>query len=212
MSWIDVTTAVGTAGAAVVALGLGLRAEWRATRLEREQHKDDERRQAIHVAAWILVERDDGEGFREVDPYDPSLDTRDMSHLRIYAVIQNASDEPIWDVAFNATIFVEKNESSNELQSVESESQIVSIGPHETLKLPISAPTIPYSRLPLKVEFRDNADRDWSRDERGRLHQCRTSEPDWAWMDEIARKKAGAKRRIRLISHHKSALKSNNTV
>jgi hypothetical protein len=94
MSWIDITTAVGTAGAAVVALGLGLRAEWRAIRLERQAKTENERRQAIHVAAWTLVEQDDGKGLREVDVDDPSLDRR---RARVYEVVQNASGEPIWD-------------------------------------------------------------------------------------------------------------------
>jgi hypothetical protein len=115
-----------------------------------------------------------------------------MRGLRIYAVIQNASDEPIWDVVVNAPIFVKKGNSDNELQSTDSEDEVVSIGPHETLKLPITAPTIPYNRLPLKVEFRDNAGRDWSRDDRGRLHRGRTSESGWAWVDELARGKPGS--------------------
>jgi hypothetical protein len=55
--WVAITTAVGTAGAAIVALGLGLKAEWRATRLEREQHEQEERRQAIHVEAWLWSDR-----------------------------------------------------------------------------------------------------------------------------------------------------------
>jgi hypothetical protein len=95
MSWVDVTTAVATASAVVVALALGLKAEWRATRLEREQHEQEERRQAIHVAAWMLVEQDDGDGPRDVEVSDLSLD---MRKARIYSVIQNVGDEPIWDV------------------------------------------------------------------------------------------------------------------
>jgi hypothetical protein len=51
MSWVDVTTAVGTAGAASVALSLGVRAEWRATRTERQQRGLDVRRQAAQIAA-----------------------------------------------------------------------------------------------------------------------------------------------------------------
>jgi hypothetical protein len=55
MSWVDVTTAVGTASAAVIALGLGLRAEWRAIHAERSQREENVRRQAIHVASWIWL-------------------------------------------------------------------------------------------------------------------------------------------------------------
>ena len=190
MSLVDVTTAVGTASAAVIALGLGLRAEWRAIRTERKHREDEERRQAIHVAAWMLVERDDGEGPREVDVTELSVDEPDMRGIRNYAVIQNASDEPIWHVVISAPIFVEKSKGSDELRSAYSEDEVVSVGPHETLKLPIIAMTISYNRIPLKVDFRDNAGRNWSRDDRGLLHRGRTTEPEWAWFDEVAAEKA----------------------
>ena len=190
MSWVDVTTAVGTASAAVIALGLGLRAEWRAIRVERQQRQEDEQRQAIRVAAWMLVQRDTENGPKEVDVYELSVDNPDMRGIRNYAVIHNASDEPIWDVVVNAPIFVEKSKGSDELCPTYSEDEVVSVGPHETLKLPITALTISYNRLPLKVEFRDNAGRDWSRDDRGRLHKGRTSEPEWAWADKLAAEKS----------------------
>jgi hypothetical protein len=64
MSRVDVTTAVTTAGAVVVALGLGLRAEWRAIRLVRLAARD-ERHQAIHIAAGMFIEEGDGKGIRE---------------------------------------------------------------------------------------------------------------------------------------------------
>ena len=183
MSWVDVTTAVGTAGAAVVALGLGLRAEWRAIRTERQARVEDERHQAIHVSAWMLVERDDGEGPKEVDASDPSLNERKP---RVYEVVHNASEEPIWDVVVNAPILVEKSPGSSELKFTESEDEIISISPHEVRKSEITVMTMSYNRLPLKVEFRDNAGRDWSRDDRGRLHCGRTSEPYFADIDRIA--------------------------
>lgn len=197
MSWVDVTTAVGTAGAAVVALGLGLRAETRATRLDRKQHEEEERRQAIHVAAWMLVEQDDGDGLKEVEAGDPSLD---MLKARIYSVVQNASDEPIWDVVINVPILVEKSEGSRELKQTQTEDEIISVGPHETLKLSVTALVVPYNRFPLQVEFRDNAGRDWRRDDRGRLHRGRTSEPYFADVDEMAAEKAKRKpaRKVRL--------------
>jgi hypothetical protein len=190
MSWVDVTTAVGTAGAAVVALGLGLRAEWRATRLDRKQYAEDEQRQAIRVAAWLLVEQDDGDGAKEVDAGDPSLD---MRKARIYSVIQNASDEPIWDVVVNVPILVEKSEGSRELKRIKTEDEIISVGPHGTLKLPVTALVVAYNRFPLQVEFRDNAGRDWRRDDRGRLHRGRTSVPYFADIDEVAAEKAKKK-------------------
>jgi hypothetical protein len=190
MSWVDVTTAVATASAVVVALALGLKAEWRATRLEREQHEQEERRQAIHVAAWMLVEQDDGDGPGDVEVSDLSLD---MRKARIYSVIQNASDEPIWDVVVNVPILVEKSKGSRELQAAETEDEVISVGPHETLKQRITVLVIPFSHLPLQIEFRDNAGRDWRRDDRGRLHRGRTSEPSFAIFDEPAREKARQK-------------------
>ncbi len=142
----------------------------------------------------MLVERDDGDGPKEVDVYELSVDQPDMRGIRNYAVINNASDEPIWDVIVSAPIFVEKSKGSDELQSAHSEDEVVSVGPHETLRLPITALTIPYNRLPLKLDFRDNAGRDWSRDDRGRLHRGRTSEPEWAWVDEAAKREPDQKR------------------
>src|SRR6185312_15582105 len=95
MSWVDITTAVGTAGAALVALGLGLRAEVRTSRTERQTRMENEQHQAIHVAAWMLVEQDTGEGPREIYTDDPSFDKR---KAHVYKIIQNGSEEPIWNV------------------------------------------------------------------------------------------------------------------
>src|SRR5258708_2777956 len=124
MSWVDVPTAVGTAGAAIVALGLGWRAEWRATRLERKQADEEGRRQAVHVAAWMLVEQPEEDGLREVDADDPSLD---MRKAKVYEVVQNASDEPIWDVVVRALIFTDNIKEGNELGVEECEDEIISI-------------------------------------------------------------------------------------
>jgi hypothetical protein len=147
---------------------------------------EDERQQAIHVAAWMLVEQDDGEGPREVDADDPSFDRR---RARVYEVVQNASEEPIWDVVVNAPILIEKDKGSSELKFTESEDEIISIGPHEIRKSEITVMNLSYNRLPLKVEFRDNAGRDWSRDDRGRLRRGRTSEPSFVWIDKVANEK-----------------------
>lgn len=187
MSWVDVTTAVGTAGAAVVALGLGLRAEWRAIRVERQAKEEDERRQAIHVAAWMLVEQDDGQGPHEVDVDDQSFNPR---KARAYEVVQNASEEPIWDVVVNAPIIIEKEKESSGFEFSETEDEIISIGPHEMRKSEITVMSLSYNRLPLRVEFRDNAGRDWSRDNRGRLHRGRTSVPTFASMDKLVNEQA----------------------
>lgn len=187
MSWVDVTTAVGTAGSAVIALALGGRAEWRAVRLERKQAGDEERRQAIRVAAWMLVEQHDDDGVHEVLLDDPSTDWR---KVRVYEVIQNASDEPIWDVVVRATILTEESEGSDELKFDECEDEVISIGPHETHKSEITIRTLPYNRFPLKVSFRDNAGSEWHRDDRGRLQVGRVFEASSGWMDKLAEEKA----------------------
>jgi hypothetical protein len=187
MSWVDVTTAVGTSGAAVVALGLGLRAEWRATRLERKQAHGEDRRQAVHIAAWMLVEQHGEDGAREVSVDDPSTDWR---KVRVYEVIQNSCEEPIWDVVIRAPIFTKKSAGSDELKFDECEDEIISIGPHETHKSEITITTLPYNRFPLKISFRDNAGREWHRDDRGRLKEGRLFEASWKWIDELEREKA----------------------
>jgi hypothetical protein len=183
MSWVDVTTAVGTAGAAVVALALGSRAEWRAIRTERLTKEENEHRQALHVSAWMLVEQDDGKGLHEMGVDDPTFDRRKAC---IYSIVQNASEEPVWDVVVFTPMLVEKHEGSSELKFAEAQDEIISIGPHETYKSEIKIITLPISRFPLKVEFRDNAGRQWCRDERGRLHRGRSSEPAMGFVDEVA--------------------------
>jgi len=190
MSWVDVTTAVGTAGAAVVALALGLRAEWRAMRLERHQHEFDVQQQAAQVAAWMIVERHmDGER-TEVDADDPSLDVLDPAYdprgVRVCVIVLNASNQPIWDVTTHVPAFVPKSKDSADLKSIEIEDERVVIGPGETIRIPVGILTIPYNRLPIKVKFRDNAGAEWRRDDRGRLHRGRQSPASWAWIDDLA--------------------------
>jgi hypothetical protein len=190
MSWVDVTTAVGTAAAAVVALGLGLRAEWRATRLERHQHELDIRRQATQIAAWIVVERHSGEIRTEIAAGDPSLDALDPAFdprdVYVYVIVQNGSDQPIWDVTTHTTIFVRKSDDSDELETADAEDERIVIAPGETVRSPITTWTLTYNRLPVEVEFRDNAGEEWRRDDRGRLHRGRRSPATWAWFDDLA--------------------------
>lgn len=163
MPWVDITTAIGTAGAAVVALALGLKAEWRATRAEHRARVQDERRQAVHVAAWMLV-----------DPENPSLDP---GPVYAYLVVQNASDEPIWDVIAYTPKLTEKDRGNPWLDLSETRNEIGFMAPHETHKSMIGARTLHGNRYPLWVEFRDNAGRSWSRDLGGRLHQRKDSSP-----------------------------------
>lgn len=141
----------------------------------RRDRAEKERRQAIQVAAWMLVEQEDERGRHEVDLDDFSA--FDDASMRVYGIVQNASDEPIWDVIVKVPIFVEKDKESDELKPIDAEDEIISIGPHETRRSEITSMTMPFNRYPLRVEFRDNAGRDWSRDDRGRLHRGRRSEP-----------------------------------
>jgi hypothetical protein len=154
----------------------------------RRDREESERRQAIHVAAWVLVEQEDEGGRHEVDLDD--LSEFDSATMRVYEVVQNASDEPIWDVIIKPPILVEKHTGSDELKFIDAEDEIISIGPHETRRSEITRMTLPFNRFPLRLEFRDNAGRDWSRDDRGRLHPGRISEPTFASIDEMARAKS----------------------
>ena len=110
--------------------------------------------------------------------------------MRVYEIVQNASDEPIWDVIVKVPIFVEKDKGSDELKPIDAENEIISIGPHETRRSEITSITMPLNRYPLRVEFRDNAGRDWSRDDRGRLPRGRRSEPTFASTDEMAKERS----------------------
>jgi len=84
MSWVDVTTAIGTAGAAVVALGLGLRGIY----LDHLRKRDEELRQA----RLVMV----SEPFLIATP----------EHPRAIAVkVYNYSDEPIHDVSVRIDIW-----------------------------------------------------------------------------------------------------------
>jgi hypothetical protein len=152
----------------------------------RRDREENERRQATQVAAWMLVEEEGEGGRHEVDVDDPSFN---KANAHVYQVVQNASDEPIWDVIVKTPILVEKNKGNRELKFIDAKDEIISIGPHETRKSEITCMTLPYNRFPLKVEFRDNAGRDWSRDDRGRLHPGRTSEATFTSIDEMAREK-----------------------
>jgi hypothetical protein len=85
MSWVDVTTAVGTAGAAVVALGLGLRGIY----LDRRRQHDEELRQArlVMVSEPFFIDAGPGRG-RAVA-------------IKVY----NFSDGPIHDITVGINIW-----------------------------------------------------------------------------------------------------------
>jgi hypothetical protein len=164
MSWVDVTTAIGTAGAAIVALGLGASGEWRARRVERRQAEFEERRQAAHVAAWIIIEQDDGQGPTEV--ISEETFAIGANEADFFVVLQNASDEPIWDARIYFR-YVIKNES----KVAWLEKSVKIVGPNDKVKLPIKELVAEYGRTPIELAFIDNAGREWKRDTNGRLNR-----------------------------------------
>ncbi len=85
MSWVDATTAVGTAGAAVVALGLGLRGIY----LDRRRQHDEELRQA----RLVMVS----------EPF--FIDARPGRDRAVAIKVYNYSDEPIHDVSVSIDIW-----------------------------------------------------------------------------------------------------------
>ncbi|RAO25503.1 hypothetical protein ONO23_05855 [Micromonospora noduli] len=138
------------------ALAFGLRTDLRQRRLEREVRADKDRHQARRVAGWILVRQlDDGvqggtSGFRAV---------------RSHAFVQNASDEPIWDVEVRVP---EVELAGGEVVDLMERHYFEVIGPGEVLDIELPD-TPPFDRLPLVIKFADNAGRRWLRDERGKL-------------------------------------------
>src|SRR5216683_1180653 len=85
MSWVDVTTAIGTASAAAVALGLGLRGIY----LDRHRKRDDELRQA----RLVMIS----------EPL-PLLTTSERNG-GIAIKVYNYSNEPIHDVSVELEIW-----------------------------------------------------------------------------------------------------------
>ncbi|MGH8866651.1 MAG: hypothetical protein ACRDYU_01495 [Actinomycetes bacterium] len=149
--WVDYLTAVGTVGAVVVALALGFIGEVRSVRLARAAAKERERAQAVRVAAW-----------KEVESVSAAGATGWVGHT----VLQNGSDEPIWDV----TVHVTTGGPWNIVQ----EAGIVApsarlVWTHE------DASPAEGQYVGLSVEFTDNARRRWERTATGELK--RTAAP-----------------------------------
>jgi hypothetical protein len=135
----------------------------------------------------MLIEQDDGTGPEEISTYDQSYD---RAKALVYAVVQNASEEPIWDIVMSIPLDIGADPETPERAFTEEQYGTISIGPHETYKSLVTVLMTPYNRLPLKIEFRDNAGRDWYRDERGRLRSGRRSESPYAYLDEAAKEKS----------------------
>lgn len=133
-TWQDTATAIGTIGATLAAVGLGATAELRTNRDRSERRTTNEQQQAQRVAAWMEFRKG-----------------------TTFVVIQNASEEPIWDVKFS----VEDGEPSADIESL----RVVAPGraEHGLMQKPA------LDDAPIRLSFRDNAGREWVRDEQGIL-------------------------------------------
>jgi len=85
VSWVDVTSAISTAGAAIVALGLGLRGIY----LDRRRERDEELRQA----RLVMVS----------EPF--FIDATAESDHAVLVKVYNYSDAPIHDVSVHIDIW-----------------------------------------------------------------------------------------------------------
>lgn len=160
-TWQDTVTAWATLCAVLVALGLGVVAEVRNARDRSARRKEGEARrvraeaeQANRVAAWL----EDRPGVIEA------------ATTRIFAVAQNASGEPVWDVL----VLVDQIEEFGEEEVPDRwGTRTVRIGmlpPGERVERKLSrTPPDANSPAPLAMTFRDNAGAWWGRDERGVL-------------------------------------------
>jgi hypothetical protein len=105
----------------------------------------------------MIVERyQDDDGRVEVDAGDPSLDVLDPSYdprgVHVFVIVQNASDQPVWDVTTHIPGFVPKKDGNNELEPTDFEDERVVIGPRETIRIPVEGYTLSYNRLPIEIE------------------------------------------------------------
>jgi hypothetical protein len=167
----DWLSGIGTAGAAIIALilafkaekaagkseGRAVKAEAAAAEVERkalEQEKakelEDKRRQAKHVAAWLeVLDTSDLEG----KPADWRPDCQ--------IVIDNASDEPIWEVGlFHWSL----GSGAHTFLPV--------VPPRQKRAIPVKGKRSENGLTmeeAVAVVFRDNVGRDWRRATQGRL-------------------------------------------
>jgi hypothetical protein len=149
--WVQTTSAVGTAAAAMIALTFGVSAEWRAHRAERrnallqeQQTEELIRRQASRVAGWL------------VPAINAALDNNHDESPRSRLVVRNASDEPIWDV----TVFYRDDleHPTEGTLCLIGEWQVVA--PGEELEEDLDLPIGDANRRTAKFMFRDNAGRE----------------------------------------------------
>ncbi len=143
MTWVEVTSAVATASAAVIALGFGVAAELRLHRDRRQRQALEERSQATRVAAWL----------------DPEflIPGSEKWSTEGFVFIQNASDEPIWHAMIDGP-------------GPRGTWHIPIVPPNANLKRKADLSAV-HDTSPLDVQFLDNHGRQWRRDRHGVLHR-----------------------------------------
>src|SRR5260370_32392194 len=142
VSWVDVTTAIGTAGSAIVALALGVNAQYRGGRADRVQRDRSAMAQAELVGAWTST----------VLPDDPYVELR----IRI----RKGSRRRVYHVSMQIVLGV----CGTFVRRIEA------MGPDETREFRILSPTYPRTAfLTPPIRFADVAGRSWFREASGRL-------------------------------------------
>jgi hypothetical protein len=159
VSWVDITAAVGTAASAVIALGLGLRAEYRAIRTEREQRELLAMAQATRVGAWISSMIYDEENHRSV----------------VLVRIRNGSNMPVYRLELKSKIGVQGTFVRH----------VDAMGPDEIRELTLWIPGNRRSMLfAPELLFTDIADRRWYRDRSGNPREIVGKEKNTMRFDE----------------------------
>ena len=151
MSWVDVTSAVGTAAAAVVALGLGLRGEWRAMRAEQTQRVQNKREQAERVSGWPQ---------NDVDGKTP-------------IALMNSSLEPVYEVVV-ALVFVQglKPWHLEDINDDGMHRRVLSVLPPGKWHVDVpSGWTVMHRRPGVEIAFSDRAGLHWIRRSNGAIEQ-----------------------------------------
>jgi hypothetical protein len=122
----------------------------------------------------MLVEQVGKSEQEEIVPENPSVVPE---RVDAYQVVQNSSDEPIWDVTVYAPKLVEQSADSPWFNVYDEPTEIGFMAPHEIHKSVIRTLTVEGNRYPLLLEFRDNAGRSWVRDLGGNLEKRKGSLP-----------------------------------
>lgn len=146
-------TAIGV----LVALSFGVIAE-RRTRQDRNALAQQSRRaQASRVSAWVASER------------------LDRHSARAVLVVQNASDEPVWDVVVS---YMELGDELPDGTLAEHDvTWRLGVLPPQTTRTMNAPWTPPEDDEPLALSFRDNANSRWKRRADAFLEQSQRSTP-----------------------------------